>query len=122
MLNNGMTLGELIDILSSHPPEDRVRFEFGGCVPTKLDSYRGYYEDLALGFSDAEFPPTIAELTRDLQLALVCYFHGYKGGKYRMSRATSVWVANYRNTSDTTIVSVRRDEGVTWLVTGHCET
>lgn len=36
-----MTLGELIDALSSTPGELEVRFDFGGFVPDRLRSYRG---------------------------------------------------------------------------------
>lgn len=123
MINSGLKLGELIDALASVSTPDgyRVCFEFGGCVPYGLHSCRGFYEDLAIGFSDDKCAPDVGELLKRLRLAVGVLFEGYKGGNYRMTRESTLWVANYRNTSDTHIKSVRVDHEneTVWLVTGQ---
>jgi hypothetical protein len=47
--NETLTLGELIEKLGSFRPEMQITFDFCGFIPTKFDSYRGYYDQLALG-------------------------------------------------------------------------
>jgi hypothetical protein len=123
MINSGLTLGALIDALASVSTPDgyRVRYEFCGCVPDGLHSYRGYYEDLAIGFSDEKSAPKHDEVLTMLCETVGEVFMGYKGGKYRMSRESTLWVANYGNTSGTHIKAVRldRENDTIWLVTGR---
>jgi hypothetical protein len=90
-----LTLGELTTKLDAiHDKSKPVRFDFGGCVPRDFDSWRGSYAELALEF-DTSAPQTIAELLDLCREATASIFTGYKGGDYRMSRQTPVWVANY---------------------------
>lgn len=118
-MHERLNLGELIDLLKKRPKKEPVRFDFGWLVPTKCDSYRGYYEDLAIGFSEERvYPdPTVAVVLKDLQAAVGKEFMGYKGGEYRMTRKSRVWAANYGNTSDTAIVGIEDYEGTTILRT-----
>lgn len=102
-----LNLGELIDLLKRCPQKDLVKFDFGSTTPGQCDSYRGYYEDLALGFEvDASDYPTVAELQETLTEAIGETFQGWKGGEYRMDRNSRLWVANCGQTSDTTIVGI----------------
>ena len=103
-----LNLGGLIDLLKRSEPGQNVKFDFGGAVPTSVDSYRGYYEDLAIGFDDdPDDYPTVSEFLKMLQEAVGKEFTGYKGGEYKMTRKSRVWVANYSHTSGTTIVGIR---------------
>lgn len=106
-----MTLGQLIDALEAAPDRSqRITYELCGIVPTKLDSYRGYYDQLALGLDASRHARlTVAELLEDAKAALTTTFHGYKGGTYRMNRETPLWAANYGDCWDTAIVGVRFD-------------
>jgi hypothetical protein len=97
-----MRLGKLIDKLEQCDQTKTVRFDFGGFVPTELDSYRGYYEDLALGFQEYK-DITVAELLAECKKAIGKTFYGYKGGDYVMDEATTVWVSNYGR-SDCTVI------------------
>lgn len=47
-----LTLGEFIFLLDRINKGATVRFDFERFVPTTIDSYRGYYEQLALGFKE----------------------------------------------------------------------
>lgn len=60
--------------------------------PTSVDSYRGYYEDLALGHSSKL--TTVKELVSNLKGAENQIFEGYKGGNYQMHSKSSVYVDN----------------------------
>jgi len=104
-VNDRLDLGEIIDLLSKRDLDDLVRFAFVGLTPRKCLSYRGYYEDLAIGFTE-EGVLTVREFLQDLQMAVGGLFAGYKGGQYRMTRKSRVWVANYGLTSDTAITGI----------------
>lgn len=102
--HKGLSLGELIDALDGIGEDTQVTFDFGGLEPTSLDSYRGYYSDLALGFADVGLK--VGELRKELKDAVGGTFTGYKGGDYEMDRATPVWVSNYGQSAGVAIVGV----------------
>jgi len=104
-----MTLGKLILLLSEMPQDDHVAFDFGYATPTTVDSYRGYYDELALGFDGSYGASlTVGALLKDLNAAVGKTFTGWKGGDYQMHEDTPVHVANPGNTSDTEIIHVRK--------------
>src|SRR4051812_47710015 len=107
-MNSGLTLGELIAELENLPGKAVIEFDFGGAVPTRVDSYRGYYDQLALGYDGTYGAslPTVADLLADLKSAVGKTFQGWKGGDYTMTEATYIFVANPGNTSDTYIKEV----------------
>jgi hypothetical protein len=109
-----LTLGEIIakleGILSKGDGGRRVRYDFEYLTPTTLDSWRGVYAELALGFQIEGSGPTVKELLEELKSAIGKTFVGYKGGDYVMGRQTPVWVANYGNAGSTAIVAVEANE------------
>lgn len=113
-----LTLGKLIELLEQQQPTKQVVFDFCRMVPTMLDSYRGYYVDLALGYGDSG-SPTVADLLALLKRAVGNVYSGYKGGHYRMDNETALWVANYSHTSDTVIVGVHDSNWEVVLETTH---
>ena len=82
-----MTLGEVIDRLASLPP----RAVISGLG--KLNSYRGYYCDLAFDPYGKEKPAAL--LLKECRAAMGAVFTGYKGGEYQMGKTTPLWVASY---------------------------
>lgn len=50
--HQGLRLGDIIDALKAAKRDSRVEFDFGGLEPTGIQSYRGYYSDLALSYAD----------------------------------------------------------------------
>lgn len=102
--HEGMRLGEIIEALKVFEPATRVEFDFGGFEPTGLDSYRGYYSDLAIGFGSEGL--NAGQLLAELQGAVGKTFEGYKGGKYEMDLSTPVWVANYGRSHGVAVVYV----------------
>ncbi|SRR5216684_1747649 len=95
VLFGAMTLGQLIDGLRRLPSEATVWVGSGRYRPTELGSYRGYYEDLALGF-DARRDElcTVSDLLVKCVGAVGKDFYGWKGGKYRAALDTAVWAGN----------------------------
>ncbi len=119
MSDEQWTLSNLIDALEKRDQAGGVRFDFGGLRPTRLHSYRGYYEDLALGFAayDAQGAvDTIGELLRGLKESVGCEFTGWKGGEFMMDRNTALWVANAGETSGTAIVGIHPEPHWTTII------
>lgn len=104
-----MTLDEFIAALEHADPLSSVYFEFACCEPTEFDSYRGFYDHLALGFAGdyGARGQTVADLLEKARKALGAEFTGWKGGDYTMHGDTPLWVANPGNTGDTAIVGIR---------------
>ncbi len=93
-------LGELINALELVPPKVLV-----GIIerpyyadPTSLHSYRGYYTDLAIG--SRQEPTTVEEFQKALQKAVGKTYLGYKGGQFRMTKTTPLWLSAYGDVSN----------------------
>jgi hypothetical protein len=107
------SLGEVIGLLERCEPGADVQFDFCYLSPTTVDSYRGYYDHLALGWEQragSPYWPTVSEVLTVLRGAVDKDFEGYKGGTYRMSEDTPLWVANYRHTGGTGIVEIEASD------------
>lgn len=117
-----LDLGDLIRQLKAINDQTKtIAYDFEYAVPTTLDSWRGAYSELALGFDvtvghslGREHDPTVAEILTECERAIGKTFTGWKGGKYVMSGKTPVWVANPGNAGNTGIVAIT-DRG--WQVT-----
>ena len=120
-----LSLGEIISKCEPLAPDSadspEVIFGFEHAYPTALDSWRGIYSELALGFSCEGMPPTLDHFIETLKSAIGETFTGYKGGSFTMSEKTPVWVANYGNSGNTAIVDVIGDAHQVILVTRHME-
>lgn len=116
MINSGLNLGQVITLLSKRPGDHLCAFDFGGTRPAGVGSYRGFYEDLAIGFEE-DNSATVAEVLATLKAAIGETFHGWKGGEYRMKESSTVWVANRGNTSDTFIKGLRDCDYMTIIET-----
>lgn len=106
------TLGQLIDALAKESPGARVVYDFPNAIPDQIRSYRGCYEDLAIGFcaiEDSNFA-RVGSLLQELRNAVGQAFNGYKGGQYTATRSAALWVSQWGNTSHTIIVGVTSDE------------
>lgn len=90
-----MTLGKMIAALETLPSA-RAIVGLG-----TLDSYRGYYDDLA--FEPNDRPWTVGELLAECRSAMGRTFQGYKGGDYVMWENTPLHVASYGRCGDALI-------------------
>ena len=104
-----LTVGTLLEALRPFSSEARVRLLFCGLAPTVLESYRGYYEQLAFGWvdpADGNEYPTVAEVRGWLRDATKRSFTGWKGGTYSMTADTPLWVDNPGSATGTALVGV----------------
>lgn len=101
---NNMTLGELIATLKRKKQELPVYYMFGYFKPTAIHSYRGYYDQLALGYSKEDI--NVAEVITLLKNSIGVVFTGYKGGNYKMTENTPMWVSNVGEATGDAIIDV----------------
>lgn len=124
-----MTLGQLIDAVSSVPEywdagdEEHpvtVVYDFCGCVPDGIHSWRGWYSQLAIGWADgSDKVMTVSTFLSMLKGAVDQTFTGWKGGDYRMKMDTPVMVDNPSDFTETAIVAVRIREGCEVVLCTH---
>jgi hypothetical protein len=104
----GLSLGQLAAALQAFPAKCGVYID--GPVdlgPTKLSSYRGYYEDLAIE-CECGAGMNLEGFLAQLALALGGQvFEGYKGGDFVMHDGSAVWVSNWGDCSRSRVVGVR---------------
>lgn len=106
-----LTLGELINLLKMANPQFYVRFGTSDVrLPTKLHSYRGIYEHLALGYDDKS-DITVFSLVEILNQAVGKKFNGWKGGQYTMTYKTPIWMANANESDGKIITGLRFEDG-----------
>jgi hypothetical protein len=100
--NYHLTLGKAIDILAKTDPNRPVKvISDGNHSLGPVDSYRGYYVDLA--FTPININHAGAVL-KNLREALGAMFEGYKGGEYVMTEKTPLWIAEYGDASEIAVM------------------
>lgn len=113
-----ISLGELIALV----PENvdlPVQYDFADLTPTKPESYRGYYDHLALGWVDGEWKGLRSNEFRSwLVEARGAVYEGYKGGHYTMSDNTPMWVSEWGKVSDTIVTGVLVSDWRIVILTG----
>ena len=92
------TLRTLIQGLEQMPQDATLLITPINAYPTGLDSYRGYYADLAIEYT-AVRPDTkgltVGELLEKARNAVGATFTGYKGGEFVMDEDTPIWISPY---------------------------
>lgn len=128
-----LTLGELIDLLKSVDAEENcvVQFVFGDMVPLECRSWRGSYNELAIGFSEYNPSfcsyPLLSSFIKQLEDTVGATFCGWYGGEYTMHTATPVWADKPGQGSQAGIVGIKVDYSVdkkayrVYLRTDYCE-
>lgn len=97
------TLGALIGQLGFLPDDKPVRLDCGG-NPGRVDSYRGFYDNLAIQPDPRR--QTVAGLRGVLCAAVGEVFTGYKGGGYVMTEETPLWVSPWGEASGLRVCGV----------------
>jgi hypothetical protein len=114
--NNQMYLGELIAVLKRKDQERPVTFGFDYAKPTGLHSYRGYYEDLAIGY-ERHAECTVGQFVARLEEANGTVMTGWKGGEYVMNDDTAVWMSKPGESTGMAIIDVVEVGYSIWLKT-----
>lgn len=115
-----LTVGEMIAALASMPGTHYVRYDFGNFVPTKVNSYRGYYDCPAIGYDDHP-NRTAEEVVEELRSCLSREYSGWKGGEYSYDENSFLWVANYGDSTGVAPVAVEDREYFALIRTAYVE-
>lgn len=98
-----------------------VRIEWNSMKIGRWNSYRGYYEHLALDFHmprDRDVADidifSFRDTCRDLIGSTII---GYKGGEYKVSSNTALWVSEYGSASGVAITGFKQVAGMFLLET-----
>lgn len=116
-----LTLEQFIKKLELLKSEASITFDFGSLYPDCFDSYRGYYKDLALGFTEEYNRTTVKTLLVEAESCIGRTFYGYKGGAFYMNENTLLWAANYGRSSNTAIVDVLDLDYHAVIITNYIE-
>ena len=116
-----MSLGALINALESTKDDALVYFDFCGFTPGEIDSYRGYYDHLAIEPLRGVSAPSVAQFISSLRDCEANTYTGYKGGDYTMDLETPIWVSFYGSVSGTGIVSIDDQGCCVILVTANID-
>lgn len=114
-----MDIKTLIILLENYDQNKEVRFDFPGyCAPNGFNSYRGYYEQLAIGYerTNPTCLNTVGKFLEGLKETIGKTFTGYKGGGNIMDQDTEIWVSNYGDASGVTVTRVI-EKGYVYLIT-----
>lgn len=105
--NGGSTLklGEIIQFLTQCNPEHTVCFDFCRMGLGFLNSSRGSYNELAMGFLVGS-QRSVKNVLTECIACVDTTFTGYKGGEYRMGLETPVWVDNWGDWTATAIEGI----------------
>jgi hypothetical protein len=105
-----LNLGQLIERLKLSPATNQVVIGEHRWNPGGLDSYRGYYADLAIDPDfekvDEEDETNVSVLVKRLESAVGRTYEGYKGGDFTMDLHTRVWCSPYGEASGLRVHSV----------------
>lgn len=122
-----MTLGQLIEQLEKMSSDSGVICSTDtSMVFTTFDSYRGYYDDLALGYIAKDYYEekkddeihTVKDFLAEAKSCLGKTFYGWKGGKFIMDKNTPLWVANSGHTSNFVIDRIEESCGSCFVYLG----
>lgn len=121
-----LTIGELIAELEKTDPRLSVYYDFADCIPTGIDSWRGIYNEPALGWAatgysakrDDPKTPTVADVLAMLRKPLNGQqYSGWKGGEFSYTKDSPLHVDNRGDCSHTEIARVEIVGN--WKVTLH---
>lgn len=100
------TLGKFIDALQAAPQRHHIRFRFASACVGDFDSYRGYYDHLAIEPTGRSGSSTVAEVLAKAAYCMGRKFTGYKGGDFLMTEDTPLWVAYYGQSGGSRVVGL----------------
>jgi len=115
-----LTLGELLSELEKQNQDSYLHFDFCGLSPESFDSYRGKYEDIAIGWSYLK-PNKVKVFLEMLKNILDVELSGWKGGSYKMHKDVNVFVDNQGVATNTGVFSVKNVDGKVILETAKID-
>jgi len=101
--------------------EAEVVLDFCGLPVIDIGSWRGAYEELAIGFNCEGDGIDVSAFLAVLVATDGKTLTGYKGGDFLMTKDTPVWVDNYGKCNHEAVIDVVDDEFQVVVVTGKRE-
>lgn len=108
-----MKIKELRQLLEEARSDAYVYFDFCGCFPTKIISWRGLYSEPAIGWCSSDVNPqkhkikNVAELLDELNAATSGQLYsGYKSRDFYFTEEHTLHVDNYGKCTGTEIIGV----------------
>ncbi len=107
-----MKIKEIVKKLQWCDPKLPIVFDFVGCYPTTIESWRGIYADPAIGWShdrlDKYNCPTVEQFLEEIYKATETdkRYQGWKGGWYQFNSEQELMVDNPGQYTLTRIVGV----------------
>jgi hypothetical protein len=117
-----LSLGGLIRALADSPGSNIVKVATRGRLfnPGDVGSYRGYYSELYIDYTEAS-ERTVKSLLKNLRKAMGKTFTGYKGGEFTMGSGTSIFVDQYSMCDGIAACAVISRDGLTVILTDQVE-
>lgn len=114
-----LTIGEMLDKLGQFEDNEKVVFSNGKYFNGEFDSYRGYYEDMYIGYDNEDKGlNTVGSLKTTLNLALEQGgMTGYKGGEYPITEDTLIWFSCYGSSGDDMIIDIQKLGDTIYIIT-----
>lgn len=113
---NQFTVGELIQGLEKFDQNELLAF-CPGLYPEGFWSYRGYYEDLAIGVTT--YPVKLGDWLESLKNQIGKVHCGWKGGEYVVDEETALWFAVDKSMTGPAITGVIQEDGYVKLCMPH---
>lgn len=119
-----MTIDEVLNELQRVKQDVEITFDFCGCFPTTVDSWRGIYAEPAIGWGKLDYVkfdkrPTVADVVKELKKAIDGRLYaGWKGGDFSYTGESQLHVDN---PGEYTLTELVRVEDCDWQVILHTE-
>ncbi|MEO2202399.1 hypothetical protein ABGV42_01430 [Paenibacillus pabuli] len=115
---DSMTISEILNDLSYLSPHENLYVASGVYLDGSFGSYRGYYNDMAIGYSTTETGLfRVEDFETILRNALAAgSMMSYKNGDYPITPDTKVWLAEENDLGEM-IVAIRRIDGNAYIIT-----
>ena len=106
-----MKIKEIMALVKDANPEGDVYFDFCNCRPTTAHSWRGSYDEPAIGWAQAGSCTSVADFLNELaELISGKTYYGWKGGEYSYNEDQTLHVDNPGCYTDTEIIDVKITE------------
>ncbi len=109
-------LEKLIELLNAVDDKSKLIKFSSGHYPESTCSYRGYYSELAIVFSEDNKEITVESFLKLLRESVNKEFIGWKGGEFVMNEETPIWAVDYEGNCGDMIIGIEDgDETITIL-------
>lgn len=126
-----MQIHDVLKALKQADPTIQVYFDFAGCVPTTVDSWRGIYAEPALGWQPSGYSsytgnsakiPNCADLIAEIEKAIDGRtYTGWKGGEFSYSENDTLHIDNPGDCTQTEISHIVADRYSVMIYTKHVD-